>query len=274
MRFEGRSSVRGTRPAWLAEASDIRLVGQEGTDETTLFFEMPQLGEAASAIYEQREFWATRPEATDTGFDLLGDVINDVAHDDADSERYDNPLLRRIEKFDHALNGTFQSLAIVGRRYSLDAPAEITHRVVETARRFTNTTPQAQAVRVSGRLDMIRASTHSFALQLADGEEVRGVADGFDVGMLTEYFRKVILVLGKAVYRPSGRLLRIDATDARLAEDDQQFFSRLPAPREVRIDRKLLLRPTPQINGVAAIFGRWPGDETDEQVEAALREMS
>lgn len=26
--------------------------------------------------------------------------------------------------------------------------------------------------------------------------------------------------------------------------------------------------------GIAAIFGKWPGDETDEQIEAALREIS
>ena len=111
-------------------------------------------------------------------------------------------------------------------------------------------------------------------MQLLTGEEVRGVVDGFDVGTLTQYFQKSVLVLGRAIYRPSGRLLRIDASEIRPAADDQRFFSKMPAPREVRIDAKSLLRPTSQKNGIAAIFGKWPGDETDEQVEAALREIS
>jgi hypothetical protein len=273
MRFEGRSTFHGARPGWLDAASDVRFVGREGKYETTLLFEMPQLSEAAPKLFEQQELWPTRPAPTDTGFDLLGDVIQDIAGQDTDSERYDNALLRRIGRFAHALNGTFESLGIVAQRYSASAPAELNHRVVAIAQKFTSSTPQAQAARVFGKLDMIRASTQSFALQLLTGEEVRGVVDGFDVDTLSNYFRKSVLVLGKAVYRPSGRLLRIDASEMKLAGDNERFFSKIPAPREVRID-KSLLRTTSQKNGVAAIFGKWPGDETDEQIEAALREIS
>ena len=79
---------------------------------------------------------------------------------------------------------------------------------------------------------------------------------------------------GKAVYRPSGRLLRIDASEMRLAGDNERFFSKVPAPRHVEVDVRSLARPNSQKNGIAAIFGKWPGDETDEQIEAALREIS
>jgi hypothetical protein len=186
MRFEGRSSFRGARPGWLDAASDVRFLGQDGKEDTTLFFEMPELGEAAPKLYEQQELWPTRPDAKDTGFDLLGDVINDVTRQDMDSERFDNPLLRRIGRFDLALNGTFQALDVVSRRYSSTAPAEINRSLADIAKKMTGNTPQPQAVRVSGKLDMIRASTQSFALQLVCGDEVRGVVDGFDVGTLTK----------------------------------------------------------------------------------------
>jgi len=139
MRFEGRSSFRGVRPAWLDAASDVRFIGREGRDETTLLFEMPQLGEAAPKLYEQKELWPTRPEPTDTGFDLLGDVIRDVAARDTDSERYDNSLLRKIGRFDHALNGTFQSLDIVAQRYSPAAPAQLRTREGATPTLLTST---------------------------------------------------------------------------------------------------------------------------------------
>jgi hypothetical protein len=273
MAVEGRSTNRGMRPAWLDVASDVRFVDLDGKDATTLYFELPSLGDAAPKLFEQQEFWASRPDPIDTGFDLLGDVIQDVSTANADSERFDNSLLRRIGKFDHALDGSFQSLDIIARRYSPNAPATISRRVIETAKSFTNTTPQPQAVRVFGRLDMIRASTQSFAVQLIGGEEVRGVADGFEIASLTGMFQKNVVVLGKAVYRPSGRLLRIDASEVRVADEDQKFFSKIP-PAKARVDRTTALRPARAKGGVAAIFGKWPGDETDAEIEAALKELS
>ena len=86
MRFEGRSTFRGARPAWLDAASDVRFAGREGIDDTTLVFEIPQLGEAAPKLYEQRELWPARPASTDTGFDLLGDVIQDIGKSDTDRQ--------------------------------------------------------------------------------------------------------------------------------------------------------------------------------------------
>jgi hypothetical protein len=274
MAFEGRSSLRGSRPAWLQAASDVRFIDHDGKDDTTLIFEAPQLGEAAPKLYEQQEIWPTRPDPNDTGFDLLGDVIREVDRQNEDSERFDNPLLRRIGHFDHALNGTFQTLEMITRRHSSVARATITPQVIATAKRFSNTIPPPQAIRIYGQLDMIRASTESFALKLTTGEEVRGVLDNFDMGELANLFQKPVLVLGKAVYRPSGRLLRIDATEVRLAEVSERFFSKIPAPKVGRNVQKLGGRPIGSQGGVAAIFGRWPGDETDAEIDAAMKEFS
>ncbi|MEA2488522.1 MAG: hypothetical protein QOH21_314 [Acidobacteriota bacterium] len=40
------------------------------------------------------------------------------------------------------------------------------------------------------------------------------------------------------------------------------------------LDRASLWQPQGQHSGVNAIIGAWPGDETDEQIAAALRELS
>src|SRR5579883_2118179 len=107
MAFEGRSRAKGKRPDWLRAATDVRFVGHEGDDETILRFETPTLGEAAPRLYAQQELWPTRPEAADTGFDLLADVLLDVATKNADSERFDRSLLDSIAGFGKVLNGTF-----------------------------------------------------------------------------------------------------------------------------------------------------------------------
>ena len=113
MAFESRSRARGKRPSWLTAASDIRFVGHSGDDATILHFEAPCLGDAANSLYEQAELWPTRPDAGDTGFDLLGDVIADVAANNGDSERFDRPLLQEVERFGHGLRGWFHRWSLL-----------------------------------------------------------------------------------------------------------------------------------------------------------------
>src|SRR5665213_204168 len=220
MRIEGRSTVQGIRPHWLSTAADVRFVDHDGQDDTTLYFELPEIGDAAPKLYEQQEIWSTRPSPSDTGLDLLSQVVSDVAAQNSDSDRFDNPLLRCLGRFDHALNGSFQSLDIIPHNSESGTATSITERIVDTAKQFSSTTPSSQPARIYGTLDMIRASTQTFGLKLETGEEVRGVVDGISIADLKHLLAQPVLILGKAVYRPSGRLLRIDATSVARAGDD------------------------------------------------------
>lgn len=273
MAFESRSQAKGKRPKWLNAASDIRFLDHSGDDETVLHFAVPELGDAAEVLYRQKEFWNTKPEPTDTGFDLFADVINDVAIGNADSDRFDRPLLHQIERFKNGLNGTFHRVDFTGNRVSMSKPAVINADIVDAAARLSHNTPEPQQTRVFGTLDMIRSSTNAFAIKLKNGEEVRGVLTEGKVFHLTELLEKDVLILGKAVYRPSGKLLRIDADEVLLAGDQDRFFEAVPKPKQSRFDLKEVVRDQQYKKGVAAIFGKWPGDESDEEIEAALKEI-
>lgn len=93
MSFRGRSNPRGRRPDWLRAMSDIRLVDVAAGSATVARFEVPRFGDAAGDLYRQLELWPTRPAGDDTGFDLLGDILGDLADRRADSEHFDAPLL-------------------------------------------------------------------------------------------------------------------------------------------------------------------------------------
>lgn len=273
MAFESRSQAKGKRPTWLSAASDIRFLDHSGDDETVLRFAVPQLGEAAEVLYRQRELWPTRPEPSDTGFDLFGDVITDVTANNADSERFDRQLLYQIERFKNGLNGTFQRIEFTGSRIPSNAPAVINAKVVETATRLSRNTPESQQARVVGTLDMIRSSTNTFAIKLKDGEEVRGVLIDGKISGVMDLLEQDVLILGKAIYRPSGKLLRIDADEVLRAGDQDQFFASVPKPKPSRFDLRDIVREQQHKNGVAAIYGKWPGNESDGEINAALREI-
>ena len=275
MAFEGRSTVRGKRPHWLTAAADTRLVDYSGDDDTILRFEAPTFGSAAPELYEQQElFEMGRPAPTDTGFDSLGDVLSDLSANNSDSARFDRSLLRRVASFKRGFNGTFQEVDFTGQRYKIEQPAVLNAGIIQTAECFTSETPRPERVRVVGTLDMIRASTQAFALKLDDAQEIRGVMVTGEIAEQKQLLEKRVMILGKAIYRPSGRLLRVDAEEMTSAAADDTFFSKIPKPSRQKLDGREIVREQSHKSGLAAIIGKWPGDETDEEIEAALQELS
>jgi len=123
MAFRGQSATRGRCPVWLNAATDLRLVGYSGQDETMLEFQVPTLGTAAPSLYQQHEFfWTERPAPEDTGFDLLGDVLTDISEDKDDSDRFDLRLLRQLQRFGPMLDRDFRDIRITSRRHPPEQP--------------------------------------------------------------------------------------------------------------------------------------------------------
>ena len=121
---------------------------------------------------------------------------------------------------------------------------------------------------------MVRSSTQSFALRLDGGQEVQGDLVQGDINTLTALVGQPVLVLGRAVYRASGNVLRIEADEVQPATDRDRFFATLPKPRRRRFDVGQIVREQSHKKGVEAILGKWPGDETDEEIEQGLKDLS
>jgi len=231
MVFRGQSTLRGKRPRWLLAASDVALVDVVGGEETILSFDTPTLGDVAPSLFDQGEFaWTNRPNREDTGFDVLVDVLRDVQQANTESDRFDTRLLAELWVARRIFDGSFSELALTGRR----EPAFINPTTLVTAKQLHDKTPQPQAAIIVGKLDMIRDSTHTFALIMDDGQEVRGTLADKQVGTLTDLFKQRVAVSGRAVFRASGRLLRTDADSVRIAAPSDEFFAKVPRPNATR----------------------------------------
>ncbi len=129
-----------------------------------------------------------------------------------------------------------------------------------------------QRVRVVAKLTAIRADDRTLRLALESGQEV----DGFLVKGLVEQLETLrnqsITIDGTAVFLPSGQLVRVEAEAFRVATDADRFFNKLP--KVTNLPSTLFATGLRNAAALREIFGRWPGDETDEQIEAALGEIS
>lgn len=272
MAIEGTSVHVGAPPGWLRRASDVRFVGiSEGNQSSTvLHLEAPTLGEAAEEVYAQGALWETRPSPEATAVDVLSRVTREVRQGNPDSTLYDRYLLKQ---FSH-------STRLFRRRVvSVDLPDEralsrLDREVAAKATQLTDQTPTPRQVRVIGHLDMIRHSTRSFEMLLQEGNPVRGVLEnGEQMDALKGLLGKTVIVVGKAVYRPSGSLLRVDAQTIADGAMEPKIFSKVPPPIQHRQPLTRLRISEQAKRGVPGFFGKWPGDETDEELLAMLREV-
>lgn len=274
MATQGRSRVSGRRPKWLDAVTSYRFVGFDGDDDTLLHFEAPQLGEAAPELYAQKELWPDRPSPETTAIELFGQVVRDIQDSNADSPRFDEPLLRTVASFSRADAGNFNSLHVPVGSLTRGHDAILDQRGIGVAKDLYRKTPPPRRVKVLGRLDMVRVSTQTFELELENKEVVRGVLTAGDIGEMKDFLDRQVLIEAQAIYRPSGRVLRLDAERFQNGAGASAAFSRVPQARGSKANLNAVFQRQAGKRGVSAIMGQWPGDESDEQIDVLLRELS
>jgi len=272
MVLEGTSASVGAPPAWLERASDIRTLGFSAQNgQTILHLKAPKLGDAAPRLFEQQSLWPHTASPEDTAIQVVGKIARAIRQREAGSDLYDRRLLKYLSSWNGLFRHELKSVDFcVGAEIS-DPLSPLDRQVVANAQTLSDQTPSPRQVRIVGKLDMVRHSTRSFGLVLSHGDEVHGVLVDGTSELLQGYFGKEITVLGKAIYRPSGTLLRVDASGILPVSDGRQAFSTVPPsfsqPR--RPERKLQSSKS----GVASFFGSWPGEETDQDLLRALEEV-
>lgn len=271
-----RSSSGGRRQPWLRRAGQIEFRDAQriGYEEMTLHFEAPRFGDVAQEYFSQPTLFGDGPRADDTALDVLADAINDVVAGQADSEKFDVGLLKRFHRYEAAVfDKHVTELLISGDRVPEDRPCRISEELPHRAQELYLQTPAPVRVRVAGKLDMIQASTLAFVLLLPEAQRVRGVWKGNDFETLRALVNSEVVATGMAIYRPSGRLLRIDADALALQRPADRFFATVPTPSGGRMDIKSLVREQRQCGGMAAMWGKVPAEESDEDFLAAVAKL-
>jgi len=271
MALEGSSASVGALPQWLERASDIRTLRFEKSNgHSVLHLKAPRLGDAAPDMFDQQRLWPGIARADDTAIQIIGRVAQVVRRHEESSDVFDQPLLKHFTNWKSFFKRDVHSVQLAPANDS-SGPFTLDMAVAVNAKELSDQTPAPRQVRIVGKLDMVRHSTRSFGLILAGGAEVRGVLVEGDHSILQEHFGKEITVLGRAVYRPSGSLLRIDAQELLESTEGRSIFSQIPEPLQRASDREHRLVPARR--GVAAFFGTWPGEETDGELLEMLGEL-
>lgn len=134
--------------------------------------------------------------------------------------------------------------------------------------------PTRQRVRLVGKLASGHTGAQRFNLLLDDGHQCQIELVAGDLAAATGLLNQRVRVLGTAIFQPSGDLIRTEADDIGPAHDEGSFFSAIPRPTLQQADVDEPLRKQDHHRGVSSIIGQWPGDEIDEEIVSALKELS
>lgn len=238
--------------------------------ETLLVFRTPTLGEAAPKLFQQGVlFDEDKVEEDWTVFDLLGQVLSDVQSSDPGELRADYGMLKCVGEFKASLkNGldhaSFDFAGIKSGKAQIDQP------LVDRANDALRRTPLPRRIRVAGRLDMLKMSASLFQVLLEDGTRIRGLWN-IDKTDLRPWLGKDVLMEGTGSFRANGEVVGIIAEAVRAAKQTDRAFRKAPRGSA---DTVLLTTIHPGKGTFSKIVGAWPGDETDEEINEFLREIS
>jgi hypothetical protein len=273
---EGESVRKGPKPAWLDAVGRFDVTGlTQGS--AVLQVEAPSLSEAAPERFGAAQIAlfvdaARTVDTSQSAIDFFGAVLTAAVRGDREALLADRPLLDACARLARAPGRAFRSVSLGGIAGASE-PLVLSSSDVEKIEFLRDETPPPRAVRVTGTLDTISVTRTDVVLRLGDGTAVAARVECHDPEELRGLFAKRVVVAGIAQYRPSGRLLVVDAEHIGLATESDALWEQPPAPRPVKSAPVARLVPQDESTGVAAFFGTWPGDESDEELLAALAEI-
>lgn len=269
LHVDGRSTARGREPRWLAPAAAFDVVGiKQGS--TLLELEAVGISDQIRDLFAASE----RADATEpdlTGLGLFRETLEEAIAGGSDSDLLDAPILDTITTWKRVLDAGVDRIEFGNGR---GAVTSIGPEELSRVQRLRDTTPPDQRVMVAGRLDMLRHNDRVFTLLLQNGLRIRGVVEESLVGSLGALWGRQVLVSARAVFKPSGKVLSLEADQIEPAPGNASIWAEEPKSLWAATDARLLHQPQGPRSGVNAIFGEWPGDETDEEVRGYLEEIS
>jgi len=253
-------------PRWVGRACAFDYLGTTPQGRVT-FMARPLID--VEPRIGQRDLFAD-VDTTLTAFSIFGLSAADIVNDNGDSDRIDELFLQRFERLTKRVVRRVKVVTLGGLQGdgpTLTLGAAASRQAAHMLRKI----PAAQRVRLVGSVTALRLQGNAFELTAENGE-VRCTLMNQSVSGLRERFATEIAVAGTAYFRPSGRIQRIevDAIDALRAGDSR--FARLPVPPHTAIEQaRAYGRHGQDKTWLSSIRGRWPGDETESELIAALR---
>ena len=129
-------------------------------------------------------------------------------------------------------------------------------------------TPEPQAMLLTGFLNMIQHNQRRFELTLESGPTVRGrINESFiNLEQIRNLWGKKVTIKGIMQYNPSKKPRLLEAESISPMNSGDEVFSTIPIAYQVHDVLAQAQKNTSSHNIVADIWGKWPGEESIDEL--------
>lgn len=266
---EGTSVKAGRNPGWLDAAVNFTVTGI-GPGCTMIVVEAPRLAGLLGEELGQADFFGNPPSGDDTALSLFARSVQATKMEDIESNSYDRGVLKSLLDFRRLFRGAATSIELRSPDRAIDN-VTFGQEDIEKVERLRHRIPEPQAFVVSGKLDSIHQSERRFWLELPDSQRIPGRVDEEFLAAedLRHLWGRTVTIKGLVHFRPSGKVQLLEAQTLTAAETGDEIFSVSP-----RVEETPFLFDGTRIDSTAIgqLRGKWPGEESIEELLEALRD--
>ncbi len=267
---QGESVKRGPVPGWLARSLDFTITGLK-KGSTTLTLEAPVLGETAEEQIQQQDLWYSKPSPKDTAISLVSRSVKDAVAEDLQSYSFDKGVLDGLLQFEIFFTSYGDRLEVTAQGRPFEN-FSLSYNELQQVRALKQDTPEPATFVITGKFDLIQHSRRKFHLALSNGQVIPGVINReiLDVESMREFWGKRVTIKSLVHFNPGRKVRLLEAQSIKPAEPGEEIFERVPKAPEPQL---LFDVESPKLSAAPAleeIWGRWPGDESIDELLTAL----
>ncbi|MBL7138721.1 MAG: hypothetical protein ISS17_08110 [Bacteroidales bacterium] len=263
IRLRGFSLTKGRKKVSLHDALRVSLSGIK-EDSTIIELTAEQFSKTLEPFQTDIfRFEAQQELPEQTPVSLFIKSFQDALSDTPESDLLDKPLLQELRSFKKAFMNDNEVFFI----YNQGNLPELRLSKQEFAKikQLEEEIPEPEPVLLNGTVEELKYSKLKVRIKTEEGIVDGFLGDGFDSETIAPFWGKEISLTGTAHYKPGGKsVIEIDRV-FKPSEGDA-FFSKKPRSETVeqQIDRQI--REGKKMNPLPDIVGKWPGDETFEEL--------
>jgi hypothetical protein len=272
IRIGGISHKKGKDVKHLEKALQIRLTGiKEGS--TILNCETQSFERTLSGI----QIDAFRPNVTEDLFKQtpmsLFMLTFTEAFDDKDEEKpfLDKPLIKDLINLKSFFKDDKEELIISNN--NVTPTIKLKRKDFNRIKQLEDSYPEPQNIVVNGKIDVLQHSKSKVTINTEQGAINGILVDASLNSEIKQLWGTDATVYGIGHFKPNGRLNYIEIERIFQSIPEDKYFSKIPFAETVEQQIQKQIAGKPNKNWVNEIFGKWPGDETDEEFDKLLKDL-
>ncbi len=199
-----------------------------------------------------------------TPMSLVIQTFRSALLEDEDKDNLDKPLLQTLLKFKKNFISKNEVFFFSNRNTIPEI--EITIEDFKKIEYLEESIPEPKKVIVNGLLDEMKISKSKLGLITQEGVVNIFANDPSIIHGIVDYLGKDVTISGMAHFKPSGQLSFIEIQEYYEPGEKDRFFSHKPASMDVEQLKLFQLKQGKKRNPLADITGKWPGDESLEDI--------